>query len=95
MSTTNPAISFVVPVYNMEMNVAECLNSILCQDGNHDYEVIVIDDGSQDSSARIVASFKDPRITFIRHHQNQGAADTITEGLYAARGTYVARIRPR
>jgi alpha-1,3-rhamnosyltransferase len=94
MAKMPPKISFVVPVYNMEAFVADCLNSILCQDGNHDYEVIVIDDASMDRSAGVIATFEDPRIRLIQHRENLGPAHTITEGLYAARGEYVARIDP-
>jgi glycosyltransferase involved in cell wall biosynthesis/predicted SAM-dependent methyltransferase len=89
-----PRISFVVPVYNMEPYVAECLDSIFAQDGDHDYEVIIIDDASTDASAGVIARFDDPRIRFNRHRENLGAARTITEGLLAARGIYVARIDP-
>jgi glycosyltransferase involved in cell wall biosynthesis len=94
MAEAAPKISFVVPVYNMEAFVADCLNSILGQEGNHDYEVIVIDDASTDASADVIARFEDPRIRLIRHRENLGPAQTITEGLYAARGAYVARIDP-
>jgi glycosyltransferase involved in cell wall biosynthesis len=89
-----PRISFVVPVYNMQLFVADCLNSIFGQEGNHDYEVIVIDDASTDRTADVIATFDDPRIRLIRHRENLGPAHTITEGLYAARGAYVARIDP-
>jgi glycosyltransferase involved in cell wall biosynthesis len=89
-----PKISFVVPVYNMELFVADCLNSILGQQGEHDYDVIVIDDASTDASVDVIANFGDPRIRLIRHRENKGPAYTITEGLYAAPGAYVARIDP-
>jgi glycosyltransferase involved in cell wall biosynthesis len=89
-----PRISFVVPVYNMRPFVADCLNSIFGQHWDHDYEVIIIDDASTDGSVEVIAAFRDPRIQFIRHRKNVGAASTITEGLYAARGAYVARIDP-
>jgi len=94
MAKAAPKISFVVPVYNMEAFVADCLNSILGQEGNHDYEVTVIDDASTDGSADVIATFDDPRIRLIQHRENLGPAHTITEGLYAARGEYVARIDP-
>src|SRR5262249_61921715 len=94
MAKAPPKISFVVPVYNMEAFVGDCLNSILGQVGNHDYEVIVIDDASTDGSADVIATFDDPRIRLIRHRENLGSARTITEGLYAAHGAYVARIDP-
>jgi glycosyltransferase involved in cell wall biosynthesis len=74
--------------------VGDCLNSILAQEGDHDYEVIVIDDASTDDSAVVIATYEDSRIRFIQHQENQGPARTITEGLYAARGIYVARIDP-
>jgi glycosyltransferase involved in cell wall biosynthesis len=94
MRKAAPKISFVVPVYNMEAFVADCLNSILGQEGNHDYEVIAIDDASTDGSIDVIATFDDPRIRSIHHRENLGPAHTITEGLYAARGEYVARIDP-
>jgi glycosyltransferase involved in cell wall biosynthesis len=94
MAYAVPKISFVVPVYNMGAFVADCLNSIFGQEGDHDYEVIVIDDASTDVSVDIIESFQDPRIHFSRHRENLGAARTISEGLSAARGTYVARIDP-
>lgn len=94
MNKSAPKISFVVPLYNMEAFVADCLASILGQDGNHDYEVIVIDDGSTDASAEVVAAFHDSRIRLLCHQENIGAAGTITEGLSLARGSYVARIDP-
>lgn len=89
-----PKISFVVPVYNMAPYVSECLASILGQQGEHEFEVIVIDDASVDASRDVIAGFDDPRIRFIQHRENQGAARTISEGLSAARGAYVARIDP-
>jgi glycosyltransferase involved in cell wall biosynthesis len=92
MADAAPPISFVVPVYNMAAFVADCLNSILRQEGDHDYEVIVIDDASTDASVDVIARFDDPRIRLIRHRHNLGAARTISEGLAAARGNYVARI---
>jgi glycosyltransferase involved in cell wall biosynthesis len=92
MITVAPPISFVVIVYNMEPFIADCIRSILCQEGGHDYEVIVIDDASADASMDVVMAFDDPRIRLIRHSENMGAAYTITEGLSSARGAYVARI---
>ena len=94
MADAAPRISFVVPAYNMQVFVADCLNSIFGQEGNHDYEVIVIDDASTDRTADVIATFDDPRIRLIKHRENLGPAHTITEGLYAARGAYVARIDP-
>ena len=85
-------ISFVVPVYNTEAWLAECINSILALEGGYDIEIIMVDDASTDGSAQVAASFSDPRIRYVRHLANKGAAFTISEGLGLAAGRYVARI---
>jgi glycosyltransferase involved in cell wall biosynthesis len=92
MINAAPPISFVVVVYNMEDFIGDCLTSIICQEGKHDYEVIVVDDASTDASIDVINAFDDCRIRLIRHSENMGAAYTITEGLSSARGAYVARI---
>ena len=94
MPVGTPYISIVVPVYNMERFVADCLNSILKQEGDHDFEVIVIDDASRDASVEMINTFRDPRIRVVRHQENKGAAYTISQGFSIARGAYVARIDP-
>ncbi len=59
-----PALSIIIPVYNMARYVARCLRSILEQDFI-DYELIIIDDGSTDDSASIIRQFSDSRINLI------------------------------
>ena len=61
------SISIVVPAYNAEKSIERCVRSVLNQDFN-DFELIVVDDGSQDSTATIVQRLanKDARITLIR-----------------------------
>lgn len=87
-----PLVSFVVPAYNTEPYIGECIRSILGQEGGYDYEIIIIDDHSLDGTEAAVRSFSDPRISYIRHKQNQGSVVTINEGFDLARGRYVARI---
>jgi glycosyltransferase involved in cell wall biosynthesis len=87
-------VSFVVTLYNMQHFVAECIQSILNQEGVYEFEVVVIDDASTDDSVDVVAGFSDPRIQLVRHKQNMGAARTASEGLLRARGRYIARIDP-
>ena len=57
MLQTTPDISVVVPIYNKERYLAQCLNSILSQKGV-ELEVICIDDASSDNSLKIVAQFE-------------------------------------
>ena len=86
-----PVVSVVVLSYNYGRFLRDCLDSILRQDGGIPLEVIVVDDASTDDSAAIAASYGPP-VRLIRHAANQGHAATVTDGLRAARGAYVARI---
>ncbi len=53
---TIPAISVIIPMYNTEKYIGECLDSILAQTFT-DYEIIVVDDCSKDNSTQIVESY--------------------------------------
>jgi glycosyltransferase involved in cell wall biosynthesis len=90
--TEAPLVSFVVLSYNYARFIGETIRSILEQQGSHDFEVIIVDDASTDNSHEVITAFTDPRINYIRHPRNLGHAATVTEGLKAARGKYVARI---
>lgn len=92
MNTARPLVSFVVLSYNYARFIGETIRSILEQQGEHDFEVIVVDDASTDHSHDVIAAFQDARIRYFRHKQNLGHAATVTDGLRAARGAYVARI---
>lgn len=88
------AISVIVPVYNGEAYLRECVESILAQ-SFADFELIVVDDGSEDGSALIIEEFaaEDSRISLIRQeHQNAGAARN--NGLKHAQGDYVIFLEP-
>src|SRR6266571_2177447 len=89
-----PLVSFVVPCYNYGRYLPDCLASIFGQEGAHDFEVIVIDDGSTDNTSEVLRSFTDPRMEVICHSKNLGHVATVNEGLRQARGTFVARIDP-
>lgn len=85
-----PLLSIVIPVYNVEDYLEECLNSILKQDFN-DYEVILVDDGSEDRSGHICDEYAKKYSNFkVFHLQNNsllGAARNV--GLKNANGKYV------
>ena len=83
-------ISVVVPVYNVELYLIECLESIINQT-YRDLEIILIDDGSTDKSGDICEEYakKDDRIIVI-HQSNQGSASAKNAGLRKASGEYLA-----
>jgi len=83
-------ISVVIPVYNVEAYLRQCLDSVLSQSYS-DLQVIVIDDGSTDKSGAICDEYaeKDSRILVI-HQKNGGAAAAKNAGLRAATGTYLS-----
>lgn len=82
-------ISIIIPVYNAEDYLVRCLDSILSQDFNS-YEVILVDDGSTDSSALICDRYSaaDSRFRTI-HKPNGGVSSARNAGLDMARGEYV------
>ena len=83
-------ISVIVPVYNVEPYLIECLESIINQT-YRDLEIILIDDGSTDKSGDICEEYakKDDRIIVI-HQSNQGSASAKNAGLRKASGEYLA-----
>ncbi len=85
---TAPAISVVIPMYNSAKWIGGALDCVLSQTCR-DYEIIVVDDGSTDDGAEIVARYGDPRITLISQ-SNRGLAGARNTGIRNARGRYVA-----
>ncbi len=85
-------ISIIVPVYNVQDYIAECIESILSQD-YQDYELIIVDDGSTDASGQICEELKDrdPRIR-VYHKENGGLSDARNYGIDRARGEYITFI---
>ena len=85
-----PRYSIIVPVYNVEDYLRECLDSILAQDSPSEYEAILVDDGSTDNSGAICDEYaeKHPRFRVI-HQENQGLSAARNSGLRAASGEFV------
>lgn len=85
-------ISVILPVYNVEIYLPQCLDSIITQDYLN-LEIILINDGSTDSSGMICDSYalKDSRITVI-HQQNKGISEARNAGLKYASGDFISFI---
>ncbi len=85
---SQPFFSVVIPVYNRAHAVGEAVKSVLAQ-SCQDFEIIVVDDGSKDDPAAVIAKFADSRIHFIRQ-PNRGGGAARNAGIDAARGRFVA-----
>lgn len=90
----SPAISVIVPVYNMEKYVEQALDSLLSQT-LRELEIIVVNDGSTDGSADIVERYArmDDRI-LVLHQKNAGLSGARNAGLTMATGRYIAFLDP-
>jgi len=84
-----PKISIIIPVYNTEKYLEECLNSVILQD-LHNCEIILINDGSKDNSLTICKKFaeQDNRIVII-DKENGGVSSARNAGLERATGEYI------
>ena len=85
----NPKISVIVPVYNVEKYLCRCIDSILAQTFT-DFELLLIDDGSKDSSGEICEEYagKDARIR-VFHRQNGGVSTARNLGIDKAKGEWI------
>lgn len=88
-SNHSPILSVVIPVYNTAAYLEQALDSILTQD-YLDFEIIAINDGSQDESGKLLNSYKnkDSRIR-VYHRENSGLSATRNFGFKKASGSYV------
>ena len=89
MKMTEPLISVIVPVYNVEKYLAECVNSIIGQTYKN-LEIILVDDGSTDTSGKICDEYaeKDDRVKVI-HKENGGQASARNVALDVCKGEYI------
>lgn len=84
-----PKLSLILPVYNGQEYLSEAIESVLSQSFT-DFELIIINDGSTDSSGEIIRALSDARIRYFEQ-SNKGLAVTLNRGIALARGEYVAR----
>ena len=92
MTTSTPKISIIVPVYNTEKYLAQCIESILNQSMS-DFELLLIDDGSKDSSGLICDRYaiQDKRIQ-VFHQTNQGVSTARNYGIDTAQSEWLCFI---
>jgi glycosyltransferase involved in cell wall biosynthesis len=85
-----PLISVILPVYNCERYIGLAIQSVLCQ-SFRDFELIVINDGSTDSTGLVIDGFSDPRIKKIEI-ENGGLVKALNLGVSNSNGDYIARM---
>jgi len=83
-----PTVSVIIPVYNGERTIRETIKAALDQDFT-DFELIIVNDGSQDSTLEAVSSFIDPRI-HVFSYPNAGSSASRNRGFSHSCGRYVA-----
>ena len=86
-----PKISVVMPAYNAEKYIGKSIDSILNQTYG-DFEFIIINDGSKDSTKEIILSYSDNRIVYLENEMNSGIVVTLNKGLEYATVKYIARM---
>lgn len=84
-----PKVSIIVPSYNHGAFLPQCIEGVLSQT-LEDWELVVVDDGSNDGSLEVIKSYKDPRIIAHRNETNLGTYGTQNRCLDLATGKYIA-----
>ncbi len=89
----NPKVSIILPTYNGSKFIRRSIESVLVQSFVN-FELLVIDDGSTDSTAEIIqeAARNDSRVVYLKNEKNLGIQKTLNKGLKEAKGEYIARI---
>lgn len=91
IGNTAPMASVILPVYNNDKYLAKAIQSVLDQTFR-DFELIIIDDASEDQSFEIANSFTDERIILLRNEVNKKLPATLNRGIDIARGKYIIRM---
>lgn len=84
-------ITVLMSVHNGEKYLKEAIESILNQTFK-DFEFLIVNDGSTDSSKEIIFSYNDPRIVYVENETNIGLTKSLNKGLKLAKGEYIARM---
>ncbi len=89
MASNSPRVTVFMPVYNRAQRLPAAIESVLAQTFG-DFELLIVDDGSDDASLEVIRSYDDPRIRLVEQKRNQGIPRTRNRGIDEARGDYLA-----
>ncbi len=84
----NPYFSIIIPTFNRCVFLQNAIKSVLAQTET-DFELIIIDDSSTDSTAKMIKSFQDKRLVYI-HQQHQGVSSARNNGIDSAKAKHIA-----
>lgn len=84
-----PLVSVIIPTFNRERDIQAAVFSSLKQT-HHNIEVIVVDDASNDETAKKVENITDPRVRLVHHLENKGVSSARNTGIDKASGAYIA-----
>lgn len=84
-----PLVSVLLPVYNGERYIKQCIQSVLSQTSPPEFELLICDDASTDGSMRIIEECNDPRMRVFRHETNNGLFATLNGLIDVARARYI------
>lgn len=88
---TNPGVTVLMPVYNGEQYISKAIDSILDQTYSN-FELLIIDDGSNDRTIEEIKSFSDSKIRLVCNEQNIGIASTLNQGIALSTYDLIARM---
>lgn len=84
-------ISVIMSAHNAERYIAKAIRSILCQ-SFRDFELLIVNDSSTDSTGEVIGSFDDPRIRLLHNPRNLGLPRSLNRGLKLTRAPWIARL---
>ena len=87
----SPLVTVLLPVYNGEKHLSDAIESVLNQTYKN-FELLIINDCSTDSTDTIVKLYDDSRIRYLQHTENKRLIFTLNEGISLAKGKYLARL---
>ena len=87
MINAEPTVSVIIPAYNCDRYIVQTVESVLLQE-NCDYEIIIIDDGSTDSTEAVLEPYRD-RLRYVKQ-ENQGVAAARNHGIAIAKADFIA-----
>ena len=89
MSRSSPLVTVIIPTYNRADTIGRAIRSVL-QQTHQAFELLIVDDGSTDSTVERIQQFADPRIVHLRNEMNLGQNASLNRGLSVANGEYMS-----